>query len=89
MAGAGTDTWPARTTSLLAQVLSSMDLPSIAIVFGASTVLTFASFWLHTRTAGTGERVGPFSMGAFVFGWLCALTAFVTGAFLLMVALTR
>ncbi len=66
-----------------------MDTQSIGIVFGSSTVLTLISFWLHTRLAGTGERVGPVSMAAFVSAWLCALTAVLTGAFLLMIVVTR
>jgi hypothetical protein len=66
-----------------------MDTQSIGIAFGSSTVLTFVSFWLHARLAGTGERVGPVSMAAFVFGWLCAITALITGVFLLMFAIMR
>lgn len=66
-----------------------MDLQAIMTIFGASATLTIVSFWFHARLAGTGERVGPLSMAAFVLGWLCALTALLTGAFLLTVAVTR
>ena len=66
-----------------------MDLQTIGMVFGASVVLTVGSFWLHGRLAGTAGRPGAASMLAFVLGWLCALTALLTGAFLLMVAVSR
>jgi hypothetical protein len=71
------------------QVVSPMDMQTIGMLFGSSAVLTIVSFWLHARLAGTGERVGPLSMAAFVFGWLCVLTALLTGAFLLTMAVTR
>jgi len=64
-----------------------LDTQMIMTVFGSSATLTLISFWLHARLAGTGERVGPLSMAAFVFGWLCALTAFLTGVFLLLRAI--
>jgi hypothetical protein len=66
-----------------------MDRQTIGMVFGASVVLTVVSFWLHGRLAGTAARPGVASMLAFVLGWLSALTALLTGVFLLMVALTR
>ena len=58
------------------------------MVFGASVVLTLVSFWLHSRLAGTAGRPGVASMLAFVLGWLSALTALLTGAFLLTVAMS-
>jgi hypothetical protein len=66
-----------------------MDLQTIGIVFIGSVGLTVLSFWLHARLAGAAGRPGPASMAAFVLGWLCALTALLTGGFLLMVALSR
>jgi hypothetical protein len=66
-----------------------MDLQMIGAVFGASVVFSVVSFWLHGRLAGTAGRPGVASMLAFVLGWLSALTALLTGAFLLMVALSR
>ena len=63
-----------------------MDRQTIGMIFGASVVLTVVSFWLHGRLAGTAGRPGAASMLAFVLGWLSALTALLTGAFLLMVA---
>lgn len=66
-----------------------MDLQTIVGVFVGAVVLTVVSFWLHARFAGTGEHVGPFSMAAFVLGWLSVITAVVTGLFLLMVVVTR
>lgn len=66
-----------------------MDLQTIGMVFIGSFVLCIVSFWLHGRLAGPGERPGPVSMLAFVVGWLAALTALLTGGFLLMVALRR
>jgi hypothetical protein len=66
-----------------------MDIQTIGTVFGASAVLTVVAFWLHSRLAGTAERPGAASMLAFVLGWLSALTALLTGAFLLMVAVSR
>ena len=66
-----------------------MDVWTIATVFGASAALTIVAFWLHSRLAGGAGRPGLASMLAFVLGWLSALTALVTGAFLLMVAVTR
>jgi len=66
-----------------------MDPETLGMVFGGSGVLTVVAFWLHRRLAGTGERVGPASMAGFVLGWLSALTALLTGAFLLLVAVSR
>jgi hypothetical protein len=64
----------------------SMDIQTIATLFGVSVALTVMSFWLHGRLAGTEGRPGASSMAAFVLGWLSALTALLTGLFLLMVA---
>lgn len=66
-----------------------MDTQAIATVFGGSAILTVVAFWLHRRLAGAGERPGGASMAAFVLGWLSALTALLTGAFLLTVAVSR
>ena len=66
-----------------------MDLRTIGTVFGASVVMTVISFWLHGRLAGTAGRPGAASMLAFVLGWLSALTALLTGAFLLMVSMSK
>jgi hypothetical protein len=66
-----------------------MDFQTIVAVFVGAVMVTLVSFWLHTRFAGTGEHVGPFSMAAFVLGWLGVITAVVTGMFLLMVVVTR
>ena len=60
----------------------------IGAIFGASAVLTVVSFWFHGRLAGHEGRPGAASMGAFVLGWLSVLTALLTGAFLLMVAVS-
>ena len=56
-------------------------------VFLGSVLLAIGSFWLHGWLArgGTG-RPGPASMAAFVFGWLCVLTAAMTGLFLASLA---
>jgi hypothetical protein len=66
---------------------ASMDAQTIGMVFGGATVCTFAAFWLHGRLAGTSGRPGAASMFAFVLGWLGALTALLTGLFLLVLAL--
>jgi len=66
-----------------------MDIQTIGAVFGSSVVLTIVAFWLHGRLAGPEGRPGLVSMLAFVFGWLSALTALLTGAFLLVVVATR
>ncbi len=66
-----------------------MDTEMIATVFGASTVLTLVAFWLHGRFAGSEGRPGSASMLAFVVGWLGALTAILTGGFLLLVTVNR
>lgn len=63
-----------------------MDTQAIGAVFGGSAVLTLVAFWLHRRRAGSEGRPGAASMLAFVLGWLSALTALLTGAFLLLVA---
>ncbi|MCC6179650.1 MAG: hypothetical protein IT305_30435 [Chloroflexi bacterium] len=68
---------------------SSMDIQTIRTVFGAAVVLTIASFWLHRRLAGVNEFPGGASMAAFVAGWLSGITVFLTGAFLLMLAVSR
>jgi hypothetical protein len=65
-----------------------MSIQTIGTIFFASAVLTIVSFWLHGRLAGTEGRPGAASMGAFVLGWLSVLTALLTGAFLLMVAVS-
>jgi hypothetical protein len=66
-----------------------MDTQTISMVFGGSAVFTIVAFWLHRRLAGTGERAGATSMAAFVLGWLGALTAILTGTFLLIMAVSR
>ncbi len=63
-----------------------MGTQTIGMVFGASAALTVVAFWLHGRLAGAEGRPGATSMLAFVLGWLGALTAVLTGAFLLLVA---
>src|SRR5262249_18351627 len=68
---------------------TGMDFQAIVGVFVGAVLATFGCFWLHTRFAGTGEHVGPFSMAAFVLGWLCVITAVVTGMFLLVVVVSR
>ncbi|MCC6178855.1 MAG: hypothetical protein IT305_26405 [Chloroflexi bacterium] len=64
-----------------------MDSQMIGMVFGGSVICTVAAFWLHARLAGTVGRPGLASMFAFVLGWLSALTALLTGLFLLVLAL--
>jgi hypothetical protein len=66
-----------------------MDTQAIGTVFGISVVLTVVAFWLHRRLAGSAGRPGGASMAAFVLAWLGALMALLTGAFLLMVAVSR
>jgi hypothetical protein len=66
-----------------------MDTQAIGEVFGGSVVVTVVAFWLHRRLAGSAGRPGAASMAAFVVGWLGALTALLTGAFLLTVAISR
>jgi hypothetical protein len=66
-----------------------MDTQTIGTLCGTTVVLTIVAFWLHGRLAGTTGRPGLASMLAFVFGWLSALTALLTGAFLLLVAVSR
>lgn len=68
---------------------SFVDIATISMVFVASAALTILAIWLHIRLAGTGVRPGAVSMLAFVLGWLSGLTAFLTGAFLLYVAVSR
>jgi hypothetical protein len=48
-----------------------------------SIVIGAAAFVAHRRLAGSGERPGCVSMIAFVIGWLAALTALITGLFLI------
>lgn len=60
-----------------------MDTRAITSVFVAACLLTVAALIAHRRLAGTGERAGCASMVAFVVGWLMALTALITGVFLL------
>jgi hypothetical protein len=86
MAGAG---WLTISPPDGSAARATMNLQTIVAVFAGAMVATIVSFWLHARLAGTGERVGPVSMAAFVLGWLCVITAVVTGMFLLMVAVTR
>jgi hypothetical protein len=64
-----------------------MDTQAIVMLFGGPTIATFVLFWLHNRLAGTVGRPGPASMFAFVLGWLCVMTAVITGMFLLLVLL--
>lgn len=66
-----------------------MDGQTIGAVFVMSVMLTIVAFGLHGRLAGGGERPGPVSMAAFVLGWLSALTALTTGAFLMLVLVWR
>jgi hypothetical protein len=68
---------------------AGMDFQTIVAVFFGAVMATVVSFWLHARLAGTGERVGPISMAAFVLGWLCVITAVLTGTFLLVIVVTR
>jgi hypothetical protein len=65
-----------------------MGLQTIGTIFGVSATLTALSFWLHGRLAKPEGRPGATSMGAFVLGWSGALPALLTGAFLLMVAVS-
>lgn len=60
-----------------------MDTQGILALFFAALVLTVASFWLHGRLAGPVGKPGCLSMSAFVLGWIWALTALLTGGFLL------
>ena len=64
-----------------------MGSETIGIVFGVSAMLTVIAFWLHARLASGPGRPGPVSMVAFVLGWLGALTAVLTGTFLLAMAM--
>jgi hypothetical protein len=66
-----------------------MDTQAIGTIFGTSAVLTILAFWLHRRFAGSAGRPGGASMAAFVLGWLTALTALLTGSFLLLMAVSR
>ena len=66
-----------------------MDFQTIVMVCVGAVLGTVLCFWLHARFAGTGERAGPVPMAAFVLGWLCVITAVVTGTFLLMIAVMR
>ena len=60
----------------------------VGMVFDDSIVLTVVSFWLHGRLDGSAGRPGSAYMLAFVLGWLGSLTALLTGAFLVMVAMS-
>jgi hypothetical protein len=60
-------------------------LPAIIGVCIGSIVLAVLAFRAHVRWAGSGERAGLTSMLAFVFGWLCVITAVFTGSFLLLI----
>jgi hypothetical protein len=60
-----------------------MDTWTIISVCAAACIIAVAAFIAHGRLAGTGERAGCISMVAFVIGWMAALTALITGAFLL------
>jgi hypothetical protein len=66
-----------------------MDTQAIGTVFAGSAVLTIVAFWLHRRLAGSAGRPGGASMAAFVLAWLSALAAFLTGTFLLIMAVSR
>ncbi len=62
-----------------------MTVPTIVAVFLGAIVLAVLAFRLHGQWAGTEGRPGAASMAAFVAGWLLAITAVITGVFLLMV----
>jgi hypothetical protein len=66
-----------------------MDTTAIVGTFIGSVVVAVLAFTAHRRLAGTGERPGCISMIAFVIGWLAALTALLTGFFLLLGRSTR
>ncbi len=66
-----------------------MDTVAILALFLGSLVLAVLGFRLHGRLAGKVGRPGVRSMVAFVVGWLAALTAGVTGLFLLSLLLAR
>ncbi len=60
-----------------------MDTTAIVSTCIGSLVVAVVAFVAHRRLAGSGERPGCISMIAFVIGWLAALTALLTGFFLL------
>jgi hypothetical protein len=59
-----------------------MDTLAIASTCAGACLLALVAFVAHRRLAGSGDRPGCVSMGAFVVGWLAVLTALVTGLFL-------
>lgn len=61
-----------------------MDTTAIGGVFAASTILAVGLLWLHRRLSGQGEQVRGVSLVPLAFGLLFALTAVITGGFLLM-----
>ena len=61
-----------------------MDTTAILLVCLGAVVLAAASFWAHRAWAGSGERAGCVSMLAFAFGWVCVVTAVLTGGFLVL-----
>ena len=59
-----------------------MDTTAIISTFIGACIVAVLAFVAHGRLAGTGERPGCISMIMFVIGWLAALTAAITGLFL-------
>lgn len=59
-----------------------MDTTAIVITCFCATIAAIIAFAAHRRLAGLSERPGCISMIAFVIGWLAALTALITGLFL-------
>jgi len=59
-----------------------MDTTAIVITCVSATLVAIIAFVAHRRLAGLGDRPGCISMMAFVIGWLAALTALITGLFL-------
>jgi hypothetical protein len=59
-----------------------MDTTAIVTTCLGATAVAVVAFVAHRRLAGSGERPGCISMIAFVIGWLAALTALLTGFFL-------
>lgn len=57
-------------------------------LFGISFALALGAFRLHGYLAGPDGRPGAASMAAYVFGWLCMLTALIAGIFLLTVLIS-
>jgi hypothetical protein len=60
-----------------------MDTIAIVVTCVGATVVAIIAFVAHRRLAGLTERPGCISMIAFVIGWLAALTALITGLFLI------